>query len=431
MDIYIIILVSILLFLIILLSIFEIYKYLKLKNNSQSKLDHNLITSNLTNIIKDELIKINNEVSEKIIKQTKEINQLSNYISQNFNNFNNEVNTKFDIQNEKINDFKDSASKNIHDYNSKILDLVIKRLDEINLKVENSINSNFKETNEKMIEVNKHLTSIQDNQKEIEKLSTEVTNLNNILNNSQSRGKFGEVILKNLLENVFGVNSDLCALQYTLSKNTEEKDRPDAVVFCENKDNQKNILCIDSKFPFVDYEQLFNISISEKEKEESLKAFRNALRKQVDEISKKYIKPQLKTFDYAIMFIPNEGIFAYINSNNTLFREVIEYANNKKVILSSPSVLQALLITIKEINKNNVISKNIKNIIDELKKFNKENKSLIDEWNNFNKSFNKLSEQKDKFNIKVEKVNKKANNVLELAKEEEAIDNNNVTDADE
>jgi DNA recombination protein RmuC len=143
------------------------------------------------------------------------------------------------------------------------------------------------------------------------------------------RGNFGEEVLENMLTQVFP--KEFCKFQYRF-KNGEVVDA--AVNIGEL------ILPIDSKFSMENF-RLYREAKTEEAAEALKKAFLKDVKKRIDEIHKKYILPQEGTYDFALMFIPSEGIYLEVAED----LPTCAYARDKKVVLVGPNTLYLTLQT--------------------------------------------------------------------------------------
>lgn len=141
------------------------------------------------------------------------------------------------------------------------------------------------------------LAVIDQAQTNIEALSKDIIQLQDILQDKTKRGNFGEFQLNAILENVFGVSGDIYQTQYKMSNDT----RVDAIIFTpENKGH----IAIDSKFPLENYRKMI-APVFRKPKKELRNGLQSRCEKHIDDISRKYIIPG-ETIGYALMFIPSK-----------------------------------------------------------------------------------------------------------------------------
>lgn len=186
-------------------------------------------------------------------------------------------------------------------------------------------------------EVTEKLTKLEGTNKNVGDIAAELKTLQNVLQNPKQRGVVGEFYLKQILENVLPAGT--FELQYRLGEGMIV----DAVVKLDDK-----LLPLDSKFPLENYNRL--LEADEKERPELTRAFKEDVKKRIDETSK-YIKPGRGTLDQALMFIPSEAIYYDLLANkvgvgNVSGRNLMQYAVEKKVTIVGPSTLSAMLQTI-------------------------------------------------------------------------------------
>ena len=166
--------------------------------------------------------------------------------------------------NEKLERFQKSIIEQLNTRFESINNQITFKMTEINKKVEDKLAEGFKGTSETMAQVRERLKVIDEAQKNMESLSKDVISLRNVMEGNQTRGQYGEYQLSMVLHNVFGDTVGCYQEQYTIKKGRDDNDvRADAVVFMPEPNK---MICIDSKFPFPDYERVIN-STDENEKE--------------------------------------------------------------------------------------------------------------------------------------------------------------------
>ena len=229
------------------------------------------------------------------------------------------------------------------------------RLGEIAGKVNERLDEGFKKTNETFINVMTRLATIDEAQKKIESLTGSVVSLQELLGDKRARGAFGEVQLEGLVRNVLPPNA--YEMQATLSNGT----RADCVL---RLPAPTGMVAVDSKFPLENYHRMFEPGVNDVDRVLAQKQFRNDIKKNVDDISRKYIIPG-ETSDGAVMFVPAEAVFAEIHAHHA---ETVEYASAKRVWIVSPTTLMAVLNTARAVLKDVETRKQIHVIKDELAK---------------------------------------------------------------
>ncbi len=192
------------------------------------------------------------------------------------------------------------------------------------------------ETSRLIKEITEEITSVKEIGRETGKFAEQLKGLQDILKNPKQRGILGEYYLETVLKNVFPPGS--YQMQY-MFKNGEIVD---AAVFVNEK-----IVPIDSKFSLDNYNRYVHAEGAERIAFE--KAFVNDLKLRITETAK-YIRPEEDTMDFAFMFIPSEGIYYDLLTNqvgageeeNLLQRAISKY----KVFIVSPTSFLAYLQTV-------------------------------------------------------------------------------------
>ena len=188
---------------------------------------------------------------------------------------------------------------------------------------------------------------------QVDNISTQANNLATALTDRpKTRGNWGEVMLNKMLEDS-GLRKDKdYKLQETLTGTEGERLQPDVVVYLPEK---KHIV-IDSKLSLLSY----NNYIASKS-DDDLQAFERSTRKHIDDLAaKNYPRAQpLEAPDFTMMFMPIEGAFLYLMQEK---QDLQKYAWNKKIILTSPSLLFAMLQTVAALWRLNNQSQNSEEI---------------------------------------------------------------------
>ena len=305
-----------------------------------------------------------------------------------------------ELNNEKLERFQKAIVESLNARFEHINKELADKMSDINKKVEDKLKEGFQGTTETMAQVRERLKAIDEAQKNMENLSKDVISLRNIMEGNQSRGQYGEYQLNMVLNNVFGDTVGCYQEQYTIKRSRDGEDvRADAVVFMPEPNK---MICIDSKFPFQDYERLFNAE-SDEEKETYKKEFARAVNKHITTIKEKYIVDG-KTAPEAIMFIPNDGVFAFIHHE---LQDVVEYAREKKVILASPSTLPPILVTINLVRIETERAKNVQEISKQLSILGKQFELFAKEWDTFSRQLDTASKSREKLDTRVSRITTK------------------------
>jgi len=176
--------------------------------------------------------------------------------------------------------------------NNELHELLQKRLNDISGQVEQRLDKGFEKTTETFTDVVKRLALIDEAQKRITELSSNVVSLQEVLTDKRSRGAFGEVQMAGLISNVMPEGS--YALQHTLSNST----RVDCMMFLPEPTGH---IAIDSKFPLDSFQKMMDNDATDIDRTKAEKQFRLDIKKHIKDISEKYII-EGETADGAIMF---------------------------------------------------------------------------------------------------------------------------------
>ncbi len=336
------------------------------------------------------------------------IGELNNALSGNnekllmkFNDFIQKIGVVMNENNQgltlNINRFKDEFKKSVNDDFETLNRKIEGRLDLMNAKVEERLAKGFEETTKTFGSVLERLGKIDEAQKKIEALSSNVVSLQDILTDKKSRGIFGEVQLYQILASVFGEKNDRTyQKQYKLSNNT----MVDAMLFTPEPIGN---IAIDSKFPLENYRKMYDSELTNEERINARKEFVGNLKKHIDDISEKYIIRN-ETSEQAIMFLPAEAIFAEINAYHT---DVIDYAYRKNVRIASPTTLVSVLTTIQMILTNIEREKYASVIQEELGKLHEEFGRYEKRWKALEKDIEKVTKDVKEITTTSNKISKR------------------------
>ena len=292
---------------------------------------------------------------------------------------------------------------------------VDKRLEAITGKVQERLDEGFKKTNQTFISVMERLATIDEAQKKIDGLTTNMVSLQELLGDKRSRGAFGELQLEGLIKNI--LPPDSYSFQHTFSKGV----RADCVLFLPDP---TGTVAVDSKFPMENYQKMFDVKLTDIDKAKAQKQFKLDVKKHINDIASKYIITD-ETSDGAVMFLPAEAVFAEIHAYHP---ELIQEAMAKKVWLVSPTTLMAVLNTARAVLKDVETRKQVHIIKSELGKLGKE-------FNRFDTRMKKLAdnirqahENAQDVHITSQKITQRFTQIEKVELEE---DSNNVLDFEE
>ena len=315
----------------------------------------------------------------------------------------------------EIGEFKLTFSRDLTEDFNKLNDRIENKLEYINGKVNERLDVNFEKTNKTFASVLERLAKIDEAQKKIDNLSSDIVSLQTVLTDKKSRGIFGEVNLHQILASVFGEKNDkLYSLQYTLSTGVIA----DAIVFAPEPLGK---ICIDSKFPLENYRYMLEKGITAEEKTRREKLFESDVKKHIDAIGSKYVISG-ETSDQAIMFLPAEAIFAEINAYHT---NLINYAYSRKVYLASPTTLMSLLTVVQAILMGMERDKYTSIIHNELNKLGEEFLRYKDRWDKLSQHMDTVSKDVRDIHITTDKITKRFDEISNVNIENKQIKGGN------
>ena len=301
----------------------------------------------------------------------------------------------------EMSNFKIDIIKTMNEDFSNLNQMLEYRLTVINEKVNERLDENFDKTNKTFTNSLERLSKIDEAQKKIDSLSTDIVSLQSILTDKKSRGIFGEVNLNHILMNIFGDRNDkIYQIQYPFPNNTIV----DAVIFAPKP---LGTIAIDSKFPLENYRIMVDRTKDKLERTSAEHKFKLDVKKHIDAISSKYIIPGI-TSSQAIMFLPAEAIFAELNAYHT---DLIEYANRKRVWITSPTTLMSTLTVIQVILKNLERDKYSSIIHEELNKLGIEFSRYKERWDKLTRSIETVNKDIENINITTDKITKRFDSI--------------------
>ena len=227
-----------------------------------------------------------------------------------------------------------------------------------------------------------------------EKLQISTDQLSKVLSNNQMRGSWGEKILEELLKSN-GLVENIHYLRQ--QKQSETGLKPDITLLLPDKRQ----VPIDVKFPYAAIQKLAD-SDTKESRNLQMKQFASDVKIKIDKVAE-YIRPDQDTLDYAILFVPNEMIFSFINQQ---FPELVDQAISKRVLLVSPFTFLIVARTILESYRNFEIEDKLRDILKTISEF-------THEWGKFQDEFQKFGRAVDAVSSGYDQLRKTRSNQLE------------------
>lgn len=251
---------------------------------------------------------------------------------------------------EKINATLEARMKTLQESNEKRLEQMQAVVDE---KLQKTLESRLAKSFEL---VGKQLESVQLGLGEMKNLAADAKSLRNALINVKERGTYGEVRLEKLLSDI------LAPSQYDVNVEISENKRVEFAIKLPGNEDIPLLLPIDSKFPIEDYNRLLDAE-DKPSIDEARRSLAQKIRIFARDISEKYIAPP-KTTDFALMFLPTEGLYAEVIQNAALFEELRE---KYKVTAVGATTLSAFLSSLQVGFKTLVIEQRSQEVWDTLR----------------------------------------------------------------
>lgn len=252
--------------------------------------------------------------------------------------------------------------------------------------INSSLTLNTKDINDRLLRATEVIGDLKREAGAFSEVSRSMKDLQDYLKSPKLRGNIGEMVLKDLISQMFPVSS------FELQHAFKSGSIVDAIIKTD-----AGLLPIDSKFPMENFQKL--MSTTAKTEQDALrKAFFRDIRAHVTAISKKYILPEENTLDFALMYIPSESVFYEVASSD----ELMDFARNSRVYPVSPNTLYAALQTILLSFEGKKIEQKAKEVFKLMrgiqKDFGKTSDSMITLGSHLTNAYNKFSDVQTQFN---------------------------------
>jgi DNA recombination protein RmuC len=275
------------------------------------------------------------------------------------------------------------------------------RLAEVTKAMGDSLNTSAVRTARSLGELQQRLETIDRAQTKIEKLSGDVLGLQDILSNKQTRGAFGEIQLREIVNRA--LPPDAVAFQATLSNGT----RADCLIHLPQPPGP---IVVDAKFPLEAYEAL-RAAKTPTETQAAQRQMRTAVRAHMRAIAEKYVI-EGETAEGALMFLPSEAVYAELHAN---FGDLVREGFGLRVWIVSPTTCMATLHTLRAVLKDARLRAEAHKIRRELGLLHKDAERLAARVANLDRHFGQA--QKD-----IEEIKISADRTQTRARRLEAID---------
>ena len=276
---------------------------------------------------------------------------------------------------------------------------VNERLDSVSHHLNQSMTTSRQHTVESLQKLNERLVVIDNAQRNITDLASQVTSLQGVLTNKQQRGAFGQGRMELIVQDA--LPKGCYEFQLTLSN----KSRPDCAVFLPDR----RPLVIDAKFP-LEAITAFREAKSDEERKQAAARLRQDLGRHVGTIADKYLIPG-ETQDLALMFVPSESIYADLHDG---FQDIVQKAFRSKVVIVSPSLLMLAIQVVQQIQRDarmreaaDQIHAEVGHLVDDLKRLHERVAKL-------QQHFGQANEDVRQILISAEKIERRGTRIQEV-----------------
>ncbi|MEK6678027.1 MAG: DNA recombination protein RmuC [Nitrospirota bacterium] len=269
-------------------------------------------------MFQQQLLEINRQMTEMQKQQTDVPRILSEGQVKNLETINKQLTSMVDVFNQNINSLRNSMHEQL-------------------TKTQGNISQQLEGTTKVVSDVRQKLGELSETAKNMQELGKDINKLQDILKPPKLRGNIGELFLEDLLRQVLPTKN------YTIQHSFKSGERVDAVIRLGD-----NLVPIDSKFPLDSFNRIEKAEV-EADKKNAKKDFVRDLKNLINDISKKYIRPDEGTYDFAMMYIPAENVFYEVIIKDDAFVEekgLLSYALEKHVVPVSPNSFYAYLMAI-------------------------------------------------------------------------------------
>ena len=273
------------------------------------------------------------------------------------------------------------------------------RLDAVTQNLGELMKSTTKHTTEHLQQLHARLAVIDSAQKNITELATQVSSLQGILSNKQSRGAFGQGQLEAIIADVLPQGA--FEFQYTLSNRT----RPDCVIFMPDS----GPLVIDAKFP-LEAMTAWRDAASDEERKQAGARVKQDIARHISDIAEKYLIPG-ETQDVALMFIPSESLYADLYER---FDDLVQRARRARVMIVSPNMTFLAVQLVRQIRKDAEMQEATHKIRSEVGTMMKDIGLLGERVRKLQSHFGQATKDIDDILISTGKIEKRAANIEEL-----------------
>jgi DNA recombination protein RmuC len=220
--------------------------------------------------------------------------------------------------------------------------------------VEDRLAEGQKNVSDTLGEVREKIGRVFQASERIERLAGDMTRLEDLLKPPKIRGNLGETFLEQALSEALPPGS------WEMRHVFPDRTIVDAVIYLGQR-----LVPVDSKFPLENFRRAREAP-EEADRKRARREFAGDVRRHVDAIREKYIRPFDGTFDFALMYVPAEAVYCEIASDDDDGTSLADYATERRVIPVSPRLLYTYLATVAMGLRGMELQKSARDILDRL-----------------------------------------------------------------
>jgi len=232
--------------------------------------------------------------------------------------------------------------------------LLTERIDGLNTRLGDGLNANVKTTHENLSKLHERLAVIDEAQKRLGDLTTEMLSLKDVLSNKQTRGAFGQGRMEAIVKDALPLGA------YEFQATLPNGKRPDCII---RLPGDPRPLVVDAKFPLESF-TAFREAQGDEARLIAGRRIRNDVGIHIRDVADKYLIPGA-TQDIAVLFVPAESIYADLQEH---FEDLVQGAHKRRVLIVSPSLLTMAIQVMQAIVRDAKMREQAHMIQDEVRK---------------------------------------------------------------
>ncbi len=314
---------------------------LQLVTNSLSKsMEENRAGTNA------QVVQLANQISQLTTLMGKQVEQLTSSVDQRLGQSTASTDRQISQMAQQISDLSTIVGKQVESLRGS----VEQRL----TSFEGQLGGQLSEANKLFSSLKQDFGELKESSNNMLEIGKQINELQSILSSPKLRGNLGETLLEELIKQV--IPQGFYEFQYSF----RDGSKVDAII-----KTSERIIPIDSNFPKDEFQRYVQAE-TDAEKNLALNRFAAVVKKQIDDIAEKYIKPAENTFDFAIMFIPSESMYYELLISDDDENSAYRYAMKKHVVPASPNSFYAYIQAIAIGLKGMQIERNAERVRDQL-----------------------------------------------------------------